>query len=102
MRTETWLLEHTDGAPDRLVASMMEAVREVPAAPIPEQLADAAIWLFGRVDEAGEGREAALPLLAADALLTHAFEAKAELDPQGLDDFALVQTRAVSLAQLSR
>jgi hypothetical protein len=34
------------------------------------------------------GREDALALLAADALLTHALEAQAELDPDGVAEFA--------------
>ena len=102
MKAEDWVIEHTQGAPDRLVTAMLEAVRSVPAAAVPQQLADAAILLYGRVVEAGEGREVALPLLAADALLTHAFEAQAELDPDGLDNFALVQSRADRLAQLIR
>lgn len=102
MRTEDWIIENTHGAPARLTESMLEAVREVPAGDVPQQLTAAAMLLYRRVAEMGEGRVAALPLLAADALLTHAFEAQAQLDPDGLDEFALVQARADGLAQLSR
>lgn len=100
MKAESWLVEHTGGAPDRLVASMIEAVRAVDDGEVPQQLAQAAILLYGQVVSTGEGREAALPLLAADALFTHAFEAQAKLDPEGLDAFADERANAHRLAQL--
>lgn len=100
MNAESWLVEHTRGAPDRLIQSMIVAVRTVDDAPVPRQLADAALALYANVISAGEGREVALPLLAADALLTHAFEAQAELDPAGLEDFAREHARAAGLARL--
>jgi hypothetical protein len=53
-----------------------------------DALAEAAIQLYASVAERSGGREDALPLLAADALLTHAFQAQAEVAPDALDDFA--------------
>lgn len=58
-------------------------------AAVPDALAGGALSLYRRVARGGGGREDALPLLAADALLTHAFEAQAELDPAGLEELAL-------------
>jgi hypothetical protein len=46
------------------------------------------VRLYSQVVEGEGGREDALPLLAADALLTHAFQAQAELDPTSLAEFA--------------
>lgn len=52
---------------------------------LPDRLADAGRALLGRVLARPEaGRELALDLLAADALVTYAFEAQAELDADGL------------------
>lgn len=52
--------------------------------PLPDALAGAALGLFQQVLAGDGGRDDALPLLAADALLTQAFEAQAELDPEGI------------------
>ncbi len=70
-----------------------------------ESLALAAIEHLERVVSAGSDRSAALDLLAADALLTYAFEAAADLDedvaaladrvgPRGLLGERLLQARA--------
>lgn len=53
-----------------------------------EALARAASRLYDEVAAGAGDRGAALPLLAADALLTHAFEARASSDPAGLSAFA--------------
>lgn len=51
----------------------------------PDQLVDAGVALLARVlDRSEGGRELALDLLAADALVTYAFEAQAEVDTAGL------------------
>lgn len=63
---------------------MVTALRADEDLPLPEALAEAALVLYGRVLAGSGGREDALPLLAADALLTHAFEAQAELAPDGI------------------
>lgn len=44
--------------------------------------------LYGQILRGTGGREDALPLLAADALLTHALEARAEMDVDGVAEFA--------------
>jgi hypothetical protein len=63
---------------------MLAALPDDPAAGIPDALAEGALALYARVVAGSGGREDALPLLAADALLTHAFEAQAQLDPAGI------------------
>jgi hypothetical protein len=56
---------------------------------LPDHLADAGVALLGRVLSHPEGgRELALDLLAADALVTYAFEAQAEFDIGGLTGLA--------------
>lgn len=53
--------------------------------PLPDQLAAGARTLLERVlTRPDGGRELALDLLVADALVTYAFEAQAELDTSGL------------------
>jgi hypothetical protein len=55
----------------------------------PEHLADAGVALLARVlERPAGGRELALDLLAADALVTYAFEAQAEVDTAGLATLA--------------
>lgn len=68
--------------PPALLAAMIEALPADASLPVPEAMAGAAVALLGSMD--GVRREQALPLLAADALLTHAFAAQAEADPEGL------------------
>jgi hypothetical protein len=55
---------------------------------VPVALAEAALTLYAAVARGSGGRDDALPLLAADALLTHAFEAQAEADPEGVAELA--------------
>ena len=54
--------------------------------PVPDALAEGALALYTRLlaDGGGVHRRDALPLLAADALFTHALEAQAEIDPDGI------------------
>jgi hypothetical protein len=82
-----WLRDRLPGAPGPLLDCM---VRALPAdAPgVPDALATAALSLYAQVAGGGGGRQDALPLLAADALLTHAFQAQAETDPDGVSDLA--------------
>lgn len=82
-----WLRERADGAPDSLLREMTAAL-PAPAASVPEALAEGAMALYAAVVRGSGGREDALPLLAADALFTHAFQAQAELDPAGLAGLA--------------
>jgi len=84
---ERWLRERVPGAPPELLELM---VARLPAAEpaVPEALATAATHLYGEVVQGPGMRADALPLLAADALFTHAFEAQAEIDPAGIREFA--------------
>lgn len=66
---------------DRMISALAPEDHEQ----IPRTLAAAALRLYGEVAGGSGGREDALPLLAADALFTHAFQAQAELDPAALD-----------------
>lgn len=83
MAGEAWLRERVAAAPPALLEAMQNALPEASQGTA-EALAEGALALYGRVARGGGGREDALPLLAADALLTHAFEAQAEEDPAGL------------------
>ncbi len=84
---EAWLRERLPGAPPALLEAM---IGSLPAGPVPaaRALAEGALALYRAVVRGGGGREAALPLLAADALLTHAFQAQAEEDAAGLGALA--------------
>ncbi len=66
----------------------MIAALPAEASDVPEALGEGALVLYAAVLAGSGGREEALPLLAADALLTHAFAAKAEQDPEGIADLA--------------
>lgn len=81
---ELWLRAHDDGVPGALLDQMLRAL---PAGdgPVAEALAQGAISLYADVGRGPGDRGAALPLLAADALFTHAFQAQAEADPDGLE-----------------
>lgn len=84
---EAWLRARAAGAPDRLIDSMVEAL-PVSAASDADAMAAGAVTLYERVLQGDGGRGDALPLLAADALLTHAFQACAEAAPEDLTAFA--------------
>jgi hypothetical protein len=84
---ERWLRASVPDAPTVLLAEMLAAL-EPEDAPVPEALAAAAVRLYARVVRGSGDREDALPLLAGDALMTHAFQAQAELDPGGLEPLA--------------
>ena len=83
---QRWLRKHLEDAPPELLETMAAALPEEDG-PVPDALAVAAMALYGRVLNGVGGREDALPLLAADALLTHAVEAQAAADPAGLESF---------------
>ncbi|HEX6938366.1 MAG TPA: hypothetical protein VF158_03065 [Longimicrobiales bacterium] len=72
-------------APERRPASVPEGVPSVAAL-----LGEAALDRLRVVLAAPSGRDAALDLLAADALLTYACEAAAEAGPEALDATARV------------
>ncbi|HEV2146661.1 MAG TPA: hypothetical protein VGR37_04525 [Longimicrobiaceae bacterium] len=80
---ERWVRERLADAPPSLLDAMAAALPGE-ALPVPDALASGALRLLERVARGSGGREDALPLLAADALLTHAFQAQAEADPAGI------------------
>lgn len=90
MTPAEWAAAHSRRAPaplrDRVLATL-ESAGIAPAPP--EALAAAGDAALDRVlrRERG-GRELALDLLSADALITLALEAQAEADPAGLEAFA--------------
>lgn len=84
---ERWIRDRLPDAPAELLQEMIGALPE--RAPTDaDALAEAAISLYSRVLQGSGAREDALPLLAADALLTHAHQACAESDPSALEAFA--------------
>lgn len=101
MRAEEWLRARAGGAPAGLLRVMIEAVPESEAA-IPDVLAEGALRLYSRVLAGSGGRDDALPLLAADALFTHAFQAQAEIAPEGIADFSARWGGQGRLAELLR
>lgn len=87
MSAAEWLRQHVPSAPAELLSEMLAALPPGEAA-VPEALAEGAARLYQEVVAGSGGREDALPLLAADALLTHAFQAQAALDPAGVEALA--------------
>jgi hypothetical protein len=73
-----WLVARVPDAPAELLERMLAAVRATPDADVATGLARAAHHCLTHVLESDGGRSAAVDLLAADALLTHALEAAAE------------------------
>jgi hypothetical protein len=95
-----WLRANAPAAPPALMEAMLAALGDEQAA-IPDTLAAAAMRLYAEL-RAGSGcRDDALPLLAADALLTHALHAQAEDDPDRLAAFAQRWGAAGALAELA-
>jgi hypothetical protein len=79
---ERWLRTRLAGA--RQLLTMIAALPDDGGAAGPGcARAGRRVRLYAQVLARHGGREDALPLLAADALLTHAFEAQAEIDPRG-------------------
>lgn len=83
----SWIDDHLGDAPPSLVERMRELVRVSDGRTSAHALANAAAAGLRNAIEIGDKREAALDLLAADALLTHACELVASLDPDGLPGF---------------
>jgi len=84
-----WLDQHTAGAPRLLGERARHYVASVPAAPSnAATLASAATAALDAAGQQPEGRGAALDLLAADALITLALLAQAEIEPSQLREFA--------------
>lgn len=81
-----WLDRRRPAPPQALRERIDQAVTQTtPHAPLPSYLASVGRQLLSRVADRPEGgRELALDLLAADALVTYAFEAQAEADVTSL------------------
>ncbi|MBW8772987.1 MAG: hypothetical protein JF590_06845 [Gemmatimonadetes bacterium] len=85
-----WAERHTKAAPQFLRARVVALVSmaTLPPGNVPERLALAGRRALENVCKHPGDRTVALDLLAADALITMALLAQAELDPTALDDFA--------------
>ena len=92
MSSGDWLSEMNPPPPAELASAMRNALRAAQEdapdrSPTPEQLLRAGETLLEKVLASDcEKREAALDLLAVDALITHALEV-ASRDPQRFEDF---------------
>jgi len=84
--TESWIRSRLVDVPAHLLEAMVAAPLE--GETVADSLAAAAIALYREVARGTGGREDAFPLLVADALFTHAFQAQAERDPDGLLAFS--------------
>ncbi len=95
MTAAEWLVSSSPGAPAELVACAAAWLARVPAnGAASDHLAAAGeAALRAAIDSPG-GRPAAADLLAADALVTLALEARAFEDPATLGAFALAVRRA--------
>ncbi len=99
MTAAEWVRGRLGDAPPALLDAMLAALPADGGMPVPDALAAGALALYARLPATG-GREDALPLLAADALFTHALEAQAELDPDGVAALAERVGAAGALAGL--
>lgn len=97
---ERWIRERLTGAPPALLDEMIAALPEQ-APSDADALAEAAISLYSRVLRGTGAREDALPLLAADALLTHAHQAYAEVGLGALEEFTLLWSRAGGTGEMA-
>lgn len=91
-----WLDGQLAGAPDELVARTREFVAAAEPGVSPEGLVRASRAALAAAIAGPSDRGAALNLLAADALVTLALAAGAEMDPDTLDAFAGSIRRAVA------
>ncbi len=85
-----WVTSHIDGAPEALRARVEEWLQAAGVADgsLEDRLADAGALALDASDAPGAGRESALDLLAADALITLALLHRAEYDPGTLGEAA--------------
>lgn len=98
-----WVRGRLADAPPALLDAMLAALPADENLPVADALAQGALALYARLLAEGQGtrREDALPLLAADALFTHALEAQAEADPGGVPALADRIGAAGALAALA-
>lgn len=95
-----WVRGRLGDVPSVLLDAMLAALPPDADLPVPDALAAGALSLYAGLPRTG-GREDALPLLAADALFTHALEAQAETDPDGVADLAARIGPAGALARMA-
>lgn len=94
MTAAEWLASSSTGAPAELVARAATWLARVPAnAPASDHLALASEAALRAAIASPGGRPAAADLLAADALVTLALEARAAEDPASLGAFAVAVRR---------
>src|SRR5690606_9856794 len=79
-----WLEQRTTGAPPVLLERVRQALDAVPDGSLSCRLAAAGELALLVAEEQGSSRDAALHLLAADALVTLTLLEAAERDPAGL------------------
>jgi hypothetical protein len=97
MTAAEWLAASAPGSPAELVTRAREWLSRIPGSGIAsEDLARAGREALGAVIASAGGRPAAADLLAADALITLALEARAAEDPATLGAFAANVRRAGS------
>lgn len=94
-----WVTSRIDGAPQALRSRVEEWISLGSESSVPDRLAAAGTIALSASDKPGAGRESALDLLAADALITLALLHHAEHDPAGLEGAARqLRERAVEAA----
>ena len=97
MTAAEWLAASASSAPAELLARAQEWLGQVtPVGIASDDLAEAGREALGAVIASPGGRPAAADLLAADALVTLALEARAAEDPASLGAFAANIRRASS------
>ena len=96
-----WLRANVPEAPPALMDTMLAALPADAHATVADALAAAAMWLYAGLRGGSGCREDALPLLAADALLTHALQARAEDDVDTLAAFCARWGASGALAELA-
>ena len=86
MTVGEWVASRAAGVPPHLLARVNEALgpaRQLPSARVPEECVAAADRIVAELlSHDRTGRDSALALLAADALVTFAFEAAADAPEQ--------------------
>lgn len=97
---ERWLRARLGSAPPALLETMAAALPPGDLR-VSDAFSEAALALYARATTGTGGREDALPLLAADALLTHAFEAEVERGAQAMQLESRAREWSARLAALA-
>lgn len=94
----TWFETHTRGAPELLRRRAADFLQGQEGTDLVDCLAEAGRVALHEAMRRGRGRDAALDLLAADALITLALLAQAERQPQALGTTARRLRQAMAAA----